>query len=384
MAVQPFALPYSQAAVDDLRRRLARTRWPDTIPGSGWAYGVDLDYMKEICRYWKDEFDWKRQIESMSAFRHYRYASRGVGIHFIHQRGRGPAPIPLILTHGWPGSFLEMLKVIPMLADPASCGADPADAFHVVVPSLPGYGFSDRPSEPGVNPSRIAGLWMDLMQELGYARLAAHGGDWGADVTTLLGLCHPGRVIGIHLSSIPPYQPYLEAGALLSEPEKAFLEEAARWYETSGAYDHVQKTAPQTLAYGLNDSPVGLAAWILEKFRAWADCDGDLERRFTWDELLSNITLYWMTETIHSSSRLYYEDRRTPLHFQKGDYVAVPCGIARFPKREGPWPPRRWVERGFNVQHWREMPRGGHFPALEEPELLVEDIRLFFRPLRSN
>jgi pimeloyl-ACP methyl ester carboxylesterase len=382
--VQRFEVPYSEAAVDDLRHRLERTRWPDAIQGSRWDYGVSLNYMKEICRYWKDEFDWRRQIENMSAFHHYRYASRGVGIHFIHERGKGPAPIPLILTHGWPGSFLEMLKVIPMLADPASCGANAADAFDVIVPSLPGYGFSDRPTESGVNTLRIAEIWIELMKELGYERLAAHGGDWGADVTTLLGLRHPERVIGIHLNSIPPYTPYLEPGTVLSKVEQAFLNDASRWYEQCGAYDHIQKTTPQTVAYGLTDSPAGLAAWILEKFRDWGDCDGDVERRFTKDELLSNVTLYWMTQTIHSSCRLYYEDNRNPLHFQKGDYVTVPCGIARFPKREGPPPPKRWVERGYNIQHWTEMSRGGHFPALEEPELLVEDIRLFFRALRSD
>jgi len=384
MAIQEFQLPYSESAVQDLRERLARTRWPDTIPGSGWDCGVSLDYMKELCRYWKDEFDWKRQIQKMSVFHHYRYTSPGAGIHFIHERGKGPAPIPLILTHGWPSSFLEMLKIIPRLADPASYGGNPADAFDVIVPSLPGYGFSDRPNESGVNTFRIADLWTELMKELGYGRFAAQGGDWGADVTTLLGLRYPERVIGIHLNSFPPYQPYLEAGAVLSEDEQAFLEEASRWYEQSGAYDHIQKTAPQTLAYGLNDSPAGLAAWILEKFRDWGDCEGDIERRFTKDELLSNVTLYWMTETIHSSCRLYYEDHRSPLHFQKGDYVTVPCGIARFQKRDGPLPPRRWVKRGFNIQGWTEMSRGGHFPALEEPELLIGDIRSFFRPLRAE
>lgn len=384
MAIQKFQVPYSESAFQDLRERLARTRWPDQIPGSDWDYGVTLEYMKEICRYWKDEFDWKRQIEKMSVFHHYRYPARGLGIHFIHERGKGPAPIPLILTHGWPGSFLEMLKIIPMLADPAGYGANPADAFHVIVPSLPGYGFSDRPTAPKVNTSRIAEIWMELTQELGYERLAAQGGDWGADVTTLLGLRYPGRVIGIHLNSIPPCKPYLASGAVLSKVEQTFLTEADRWYETSGAYDHIQKTTPQTLAYGLNDSPAGLAAWILEKFRDWSDCDGDIERRFTKDELLSNITLYWMTETIHSSCRLYYEDDRAPLHFKEGDYVKVPCGIALFAKRDGPPPPRCWVERGFNVQRWTEIPRGGHFPALEEPELLVEDIRSFFRPYRSH
>jgi pimeloyl-ACP methyl ester carboxylesterase len=305
MTVHRFDVPCSEAAVEDLRERLVRTRWPDTIPGSHRDYGVSLDYMKEICQYWKDEFDWKRQIERMSAFHHYLYTSRGVGIHFIHERGKGPAPIPLILTHGWPSSFLEMLKVIPMLTDPASCGANAADAFDVIVPSLPGYGFSDHPTESGINTFRIADIWMELMKELGYERLAAQGGDWGADVTTLLGLRHPERIIGIHLNSIPPYKPYLEASTILSEVEQAFLNEESRWYEKSGAYDHIQKTAPQTVAYGLTDSPAGLAAWILEKFRDWADCDGDIERRFTKDELLSNVTLYWMTETIHSSCRLY-------------------------------------------------------------------------------
>jgi pimeloyl-ACP methyl ester carboxylesterase len=383
MAVQAFALPYSEAAVEDLRQRLARTRWPDTIAGSHWDYGVSLDYMKELCRYWQYEFDWKRQIEKMSAFHHYRYTPpRGLGIHFIHERGKGPAPIPLILTHGWPSSFLEMLKIIPMLADPASYSADPADAFDVIVPSLRGYGFSDRTTEPGVNTFRIADIWFELMSELRYDRFAAQGGDWGTDVTTLLGLRHPQRIIGIHLNSIPPYQPYLEPGSVLSDAEQAFLEEERRWYEKFGAYDHLQKTTPQTLAFALNDSPAGLAAWILEKFRDWSDCDGDLERCFTKDELLANITLYWMTETIHSSCRLYYEDARAPLQFQKGDYVSVPCGIALFTKRDGPPPPRRWVERAFNVHRWTEIPRGGHFPALEEPELLVDDIRSFFRPLR--
>jgi pimeloyl-ACP methyl ester carboxylesterase len=380
--MQRFELPYSEAAVDDLRRRLAQTRWPDEIRRSRWDCGIGLDDMKEICRYWRDAFDWRRQIEKMSAFPHYRHRVRGLGIHFIHVRGEGPAPMPLIITHGWPSSFLEMLKIIPMLADPARHGGDAADAFHVVVPSLPGYGFSDRPGEPGVNTSRIAELWLELMSELGYQRLAAQGGDWGADVTTLMGLRHPERIIGIHLNSIPPYQPYIERGTVVSADEQAFLHQSGRRYEQSGAYDHVQKTTPQTVAYGLTDSPAGLAAWILEKFRDWGDCDGELECRFTKDELLSNITLYWMTETIHSSCRLYYEDNHAPLHFRKGDVVSVPCGIARFLKRDGPPPPRRWVERGFNIQRWTDIPRGGHFPALEEPELLVEDIRSFYRALR--
>jgi pimeloyl-ACP methyl ester carboxylesterase len=288
----------------------------------------------------------------------------------------------LILTHGWPGSFLEMLKIIPMLTHPEQYGGDPADSFDVVVPSLPGFGFSDRPTARGMNTFRIADLWADLMQELGYDRFAAQGGDFGASVTTILGLRHADRMLGIHLNYIPgSYRPHLEPGAKLAAIEQASLDDDDRWYAESGAYAHIQRTHPQSLAYGLNDSPAALAAWIVEKFRDWADCDGEVERRFTRDELLSNVTLYWMTETIHSSCRLYYEGRKAPVHFQKGEYVAVPCGIARFP-REEPFPSRPWIERGYNIQHWTDMPRGGHFAAAEEPELLVRDIREFFRRLR--
>ena len=383
MNIQPFSLPYSQAAVDDLRARLAQTRWPDEIPGSGWEYGADLKWMKQICAYWKDQFDWKAQIDGMSRFQHFRYTSEnGLGIHFIHERGKGPSPLPLVISHGWPGSFLEMLKVIPMLTDPAAHGGDPKDAFDVVVPSLPGYGFSDRPTQRGMNSFRIAELWVGLMSELGYRRFGAQGGDWGANVSTALGLRHPEHMVGVHLNFSPgSYMPFLEPGAAISAEEQRFLKHVARWERNLGAYEHIQDIEPQTVAYALNDSPAGLAAWILEKFRDWADCDGDLRRRFTDDELLSNVTLYWMTQTIHSSCRLYYEVARTPLNFQKGDYVSVPCGIAHFPK-EDPFPPRSWIERGYNIQHWTEMPNGGHFAACEEPALLVNDIREFFRPLR--
>jgi pimeloyl-ACP methyl ester carboxylesterase len=382
MSIQPFFIPYSQAAVDDLHARLAQTRWPDEIPGSGWEYGADLGYMRRICTYWKDQFDWKAQVDQMSRFHHFRYTGAGAGVHFIHERGKGPSPLPLVITHGWPGSFLEMLKIIPMLTDPSSHGGDPGDSFDVVVPSLPGYGFSDRPVQRGMNTFRAAELWVGLMAELGYTRFAAQGGDWGANVTSILGMRHPGHVLGIHLNYIPgSYLPYLEPGTAISEEEQSFLKDANRWEQDYGAYGHIQATEPQTVAYALNDSPAGLAAWILEKFRDWADCDGDLRRRFTDDEVLSNVTLYWMTQTIHSSCRLYYEVEKAPLHFQKGEYVGVPCGIAHFPK-EDPFPPRPWIERGYNIQHWTEMPRGGHFAACEEPELLVNDIREFFRDLR--
>ena len=351
--IEPFSLPYSDAAVKDLHRRLEQTRWPDEIPGSGWEYGMELGYMREICEYWKNHFDWKAEVQALSAFHHYRASlndtsSNDIKIHFIHERGKGPAPIPLILTHGWPGSFLEMLKIIPLLTDPASHGGDPAVSFDVVVPSLPGFGFSDRPTNPGMNTFRIADLWVELMKKLGYDRFAAQGGDFGASVSTILGLRHPSHVIGIHLNYIPgSYRPYLEPGTKLDTSEEQSLIDTDNWYTDYGAYAHLQRNTPQTAAYGLNDSPAALAAWIIEKFRDWADCDGDVERRFTKDELLSNVTLYWMTETIHSSCRLYYESKKMPVHFKKGERVRVPCAVAHFPDR-GAFPSttmdRAWVQ----------------------------------------
>jgi pimeloyl-ACP methyl ester carboxylesterase len=382
MRIAPFTIPFSQPAVDDLRERLRRTRWPDEIPGANWEYGVDLKFLQQICEYWRERFDWQAQVERLSIFHHYRYSSEDAGIHFIHERGKGPAPIPLILTHGWPGSFLEMMRIIPLLTDPASHGGSSADAFDVVIPSLPGYGFSDRPTGPGMNVFRVAELWTGLMNELGYQRFAAQGGDLGAGVSTALGLRHPDRIIALHLNFIPgSYRPFLEPDTKLSSAEEEFFKVRGRWTDERGAYAHIQGTRPQTGAYGLNDSPAGLAAWILEKFREWSDCDRDVYRRFTPDELLANVTLYWMTQTIHSSFRLYFEGRKAPLQFGKGEFVQAPTAIAHFPK-ELPFPPRVWIERGYNVQHWTEMPRGGHFAAAEEPDLLAEDLRSFFRRIR--
>ena len=384
MSIERFVIPYSDAAVADLRARLRRTRWPDQVAEAGWRYGADLDSMQELCRYWADGFDWRAQVERLAAFDHFRFQDGETGIHFIHARGKGPAPMPLVVTHGWPGSFLEMLEIIPLLADPAAHGADPADSFDVIVPSLPGYGYSDRPRRAGMNLFHVAEIWVRMMRALGYERFAAQGGDFGAGVTTILGLRHAEHVLGIHLNYIPgSYRPHFRSPEELSPAERRFLDDDARWLEELGAYDHVQRNEPQTLAYGLNDSPAALAAWLLTKFRDWADCDGDLARRFTRDELLAHVTLYWMTETIHSSCRLYHEVKLAPLHFGPGDYVGVPCGIAHF-ALEAPFPPRPWIERGYDVRHWTDFPRGGHFAAWEEPELLAEDVRTFFRPLRRR
>jgi pimeloyl-ACP methyl ester carboxylesterase len=333
MSIQPFAIPFSADKVADLRERLRRTRWPDEVANSVWEYGISLQFLQEVCRYWRNGFDWQFQVKKMSEYHHFRWVSGGFGIHFLHVRGKGPFPVPLILTHGWPGSFVEMLRIIPLLADPSAHGGSADDAFDVVVPSLPGFGFSDRPTEKGMTMFRVAELWTALMGDLGYTRFVAQGGDIGAGVSTALGLRHAENLIGIHLNYIPgSYRPYLPEGVEPQAAEKEFLDRTSRWQEESGAYAHVHRTRPQTAAYGLNDSPAGLAAWILEKFREWSDCDGNLDRRFDRDELLRNVTLYWMTETIGSSMRIYLEDGRAPLHFGPGDFVRVPCALACFPK----------------------------------------------------
>jgi pimeloyl-ACP methyl ester carboxylesterase len=383
MDVQPFTINIPQSTLADLQQRLGLTRWPDEIAGSGWSHGADLNYMQEIVRHWQTRFDWRYQEKAINRFRQFRAEIQGLSIHFIHERADGPGPIPLLITHGWPGSFVEMLKIIPRLTDPVSYGGSAEDSFDVIVPSMPGYGFSDRATQEGMNAFRIAELWAQLMAGLGYKRFAAQGGDWGASVATCLGLLNSENVIGLHLNYIPgSFKPYLDPKSHgLSATETAFLKEQESWLQTEGGYAHVQATKPQTVAFGLNDSPVGLAAWIIEKFRGWSDCGGAVERRFTKDELLTNVMIYWVTQTIHSSMRLYYEGRRQPLHFKEGQSVQVPCAVARFPKEE-PFPPREWIERGYNVQRWTEFTSGGHFAAMEEPELLVEDIRAFFRPFR--
>ena len=384
MEPTPFTINIPEAVLDDLFRRLDMTRWPGESPGASWDYGTDLKYLQELVAYWHTRFDWRAQEQRLNAFQHYKTMVDGLGIHFIHQPGYGPRPMPLIITHGWPGSFFEMYKLIPLLTDPSAHGGDPADAFDVVVPSMPGYGFSDPPTQPGMHVFKIADLWTRLMTEtLGYQRFGAQGGDWGASVTAYLGFAYPEQLIGIHVTSMTRPTPYLGPGSqALSAAERAYLEQREAWLQAEGGYSHIQGTKPQTLSYGLNDSPAGLAAWIVEKYRTWSDCHGDVESRFTKDEILTTITLYWVTQTINSSIRLYYETQRHPWTLQQGEQVVVPSAMAAFP-REISRPPREWGERSFNVQRWTVMPRGGHFAALEEPELLAEDIRAFFRPLRD-
>jgi len=383
MAVQPYKIEIPDSVLDDLKSRLERTRWPDELPGTDWDYGSNLDYVKELVEYWRTKFDWHAQEKLINSFSHFKSEVDGLNIHFIHEKGKGPNPMPLVITHGWPGTFFEMYKVIPMLSDPASHGGDPADAFDVVAPSMPGYGFSDATDKRGLSVLSISDLWAKLMSEnLGYQRFAAQGGDWGARVTAKLGLSHGDKVIGIHTTSTSSPTPYQGPGTReLSEAEKAMLAQRVQWLADEGGYSHIQATKPQTLSYGLNDSPAGLAAWIVEKYRTWSDCGGDVESRFTKDELLTTITIYWVTQSINSSTRLYYESFFQAWDLAKDEKIQVPVAIASFP-RENSVPLREWAERSFNIQQWTDMPSGGHFAALEEPDRLVEDIRKFFRGLR--
>ena len=383
MAVQPYKIEIPDSVLDDLKSRLERTRWPDELPGTGWDYGSNLDYVKELVEYWRTKFDWHAQEKLINSFSHFKSEVDGLNIHFIHEKGKGPNPMPLVITHGWPGTFFEMYKVIPMLSDPASHGGDPADAFDVVAPSMPGYGFSDATDKRGLSVLSIGDLWAKLMSEnLGYQRFAAQGGDWGARVTAKLGLSHGDKVIGIHTTSTSSPTPYQGPGTReLSEAEKAMLAQRVQWLADEGGYSHIQATKPQTLSYGLNDSPAGLAAWIVEKYRTWSDCGGDVESRFTKDELLTTITIYWVTQSINSSTRLYYESFFQAWDLAEDEKIQVPVAIASFP-RENSVPLREWAERSFNIQQWTDMPSGGHFAALEEPDRLVEDIRKFFRGLR--
>ena len=385
MDTKAFHIAIGDDALRDLHHRLTRVRWPRSLAGTGWTEGADAQFMERLVVHWRDRFDWRTHEARLNTLPQFMATVDDQAIHFVHQRGTGPDPFPLVLTHGWPGSFVEMEAILPLLADPARHGGDANDAFHVVVPSLPGYGFSPAPLKPGMGPFKVATLWAGLMQGLGYGRYGAQGGDWGASVSTWLAFQHPECVAGLHLNYVPgSFRPPRGSDAApYSAAEEAFRKQARAWTEAEGAYGRIQGTKPQTLAFGLNDSPAGLAAWIAEKFQSWSDCDGNLEQAFSLDALLTNIALYWFTGTIGSSFRMYLESRLQPVRFSGSQRVLPPLGVAHFP-RELPMPPRSWVERVFTVQRWTEMPRGGHFAAMEAPQELAEEIRAFFRPLRQR
>jgi pimeloyl-ACP methyl ester carboxylesterase len=381
MTPQPFRIRVPDDVLVDLRARLERVRWPDEAPGDEWRYGTSLAYMKELVAYWRDRYDWRAHEARLNELPQFTVPLGDADLHFIHARGVGPRPLPLLLSHGWPGSIWEFHKLIPLLTDPARHGGDPVDAFTVVAPSLPGYGFSFRPNQPRAGIPEIAEIFAGLMRDaLGYRRFAAQGGDWGAFVTARLGLAYPDHLVGIHVNLLglrrdlpPPAHP--------TDEERAYLEALRHWEREETGYQWIQGTRPQTLAYGLTDSPVGLAAWIVEKFRAWSDCGGDVERRFTKDVLLTNVMLYWVTGAINSSFWPYYARRHGGWPIPDGARIEVPTAYASFP-REILHPPRAWAERVFNITRWTVMPAGGHFAALEEPEALAADLRAFFRDLR--
>ena len=385
--VERYELRTDPARLEDLRRRLRATRWPDAPEDVGWSLGVDLDYLRELVAYWIDEFDWPAQEAALDRLPHFRASLGGLGIHFVHARavlpegtGGRAAVLPLVLSHGWPDSFWRYTKVISLLTDPGAHGADPADAFDVVIPDMPGYGYSDRPLRTVLDSIGVAGLWAELMSVLGYPRFGAAGGDIGSGVSRYLALDHPDRVVAVHRmdAGLPVFAGDPDD---LDDDERELLDVSSAWGAREGAYGAMHRTKPQTAAAGLSDSPAGLAAWIVEKMRAWSDCDGDVERAFSKDEILTNVTLYWLTETIGSSMRMYNANGAISAE-QNARRVEVPSGFALFPA-DLVRPPRSWLERVANVARVTDMPRGGHFAPFEQPELYAEELRAFFRPYRS-
>jgi microsomal epoxide hydrolase len=383
--VVPFKIAVPDAVLTDLKDRLARARLPDELEGVGWQYGTNEAYLRELIAYWRDKFNWREQERRLNQFEQYKTNIAGLDIHFIHRRSKHPNALPLMLTHGWPGSFMEFSKMIGPLTDPVAHGGRAEDAFDVVVPSVPGYGFSDRPRKPGYNARQMAGLMVALMARLGYNRYGAQGGDIGAGISIEMALQDPAHMVGLHLNmcNAPPPQGTGDPNAGVPPAELARMRERQEYFsDEERGYSHIQGTKPQTVGYALNDSPVGLAAWIVEKFRTWCDCGGDVEKKFSKDELLTNITIYWVTQTPTSAARYYYEGRHTP--GRPADVrIEVPTGCAVFPK-ELFYSPRSWLERRYNLRRFTDMPRGGHFAALEEPDLLVNDLRAFYRDLRGS
>jgi pimeloyl-ACP methyl ester carboxylesterase len=378
----PFKVTASDEQLADLKQRLSRVRWPDDVADADpWKYGASLGYVKSLTDYWRDRYDWRTHEADLNRFDHFKVKVSDVDVHYIHAVGKGPAPMPLLISHGWPGSVHEFHKIIPMLTDPASYGGDAADAFTVIAPSLPGYTFSHTAGRR-FSVQEIADLFAELMTDvLGFTRFAAQGGDWGGFVTSRLGHAYPERLAGIHLNLLSlrrdtpmPQNPTFE--------EKLYFEQRAHWMAEEVGYTWIQGTKPQTLAFSLTDSPVGLAAWIVEKFHRWSDHKGDLDGYLGKDAILTDIMLYWLTGAIGSSFWPYYARMHGPWPIPDGAVIKVPMGYAEFPK-EILRPPRSLAEKMYgDIRRWSKMPKGGHFAALEQPELLAHEIREFFRPLR--
>ena len=380
MNIKPFRIEVGDAMLADLKARLGNTRWPEAELVEDWSQGVPLAWLQEVCRYWAEAYDWRKREAALNRFPQFTTEIDGLDIHFVHTRSPHPNALPLVVTHGWPGSIVEFHKVIEPLADPVAFGGDARDAFHVICPSLPGFGFSAKPRSTGWGVDRIALTWGKLMARLGYDRYGAQGGDWGSAVTTALGALDTEHCAGIHITLAMATRPQVQGEPTLEEARA--LRGIKYYADHDSGYSKQQSTRPQTVGYGLTDSPAGQAAWILEKFWAWTDCDGHPENVLTRDELLDNVMLYWVTATAASSARLYWEsfgpERRT-VH-----KVGVPTGVAVFPREIVP-PVRRWMEANFtNIQHWTEMAKGGHFAAFEQPKAFIDDVRAFFWKLRGN
>jgi pimeloyl-ACP methyl ester carboxylesterase len=373
--IRPFTIDVPDELLDDLRRRLHATRWPDREVVDDWSQGIPLAYVRDVCEHWADTYDWRARESALNRFDQYVTEVAGLDVHFVHQRSPHPDALPLLITHGWPGSIVEFHKVIEPLVDPTAHGGDAADAFHVIAPSLPGFAFSGKPTEPGWGVEKIADVWAELMSRLGYERFVAQGGDWGSAVTWAIGAQHPDRCTAIHVTLTMSAGP--QAAPETAEEMHA-LERLKHYVDWDSGYSTQQKSRPQTVGYGLADSPAGQAAWILEKFWSWTDCDGHPEHVLTRDELLDNVMLYWVTNSATSSARIYWESfgraaRQT---------VGVPCGVSVYPKEIVP-PVRQWVEAiATDIRYWAEHDRGGHFAAFEVPDTFVADLRAFARPFR--
>ncbi len=379
-AVEPFRVEVAEDVLADLRERILDTRWPDQLADAGWDYGTDLGWLRRTAAYWADGYDWRQAEAALNTWPHLLTTIDGQRIHAIHARSPHPDALPLLITHGWPGSVAEFLEVIGPLIDPTVDGGDPADAFHVVAPSLPGYGWSGPTTERGWDVKRSAGAFAQLMARLGYDRYGAQGGDWGSFVTRHIALLDPEHVVGIHLNMIMAGPGEGDDPTDVTPHEAGLLARGQEYFAEGSGYMAIQSTRPQSLAYGLNDSPVGLLAWIGEKFHAWTDNDGDVEDAVSLDALLTDVTIYWVTQTAGSSARMYYESLNS-MAVATPPVTGLPVGVASFPK-EILGAARKWAERDHNIVHWTEMPRGGHFAAMEEPDLFVADVRTFFRGLR--
>jgi pimeloyl-ACP methyl ester carboxylesterase len=384
--IQPFTVAIPQATLDDLQTRLRNARWADDFANENWAYGANTAYIKELADHWLHRYDWRATEARINEFANFKTEIDGVPIHFIHEKGKGPGPMPLILNHGWPWTFWDYQKLIGPLSDPAAHGGDPADAFEIIAPSLPGYGFSSPLRKTGINFATTADLWVELMARLGHQRFATQGADWGAFVSAQLGHKYPDHLFGLHIQLLAPLDAFTGPRPDVADygpDEQDILARDSYFYAAEMGYAMLQATKPQTPAIALNDSPIGLLAWIVEKRRSWSDSKGNVESRFTKDELIDTVMIYWLTGTYGTSARYYYEAAHNPWQpsHDRHPVVQAPTGVARFPN-EVVMQPRAWAERYYNIANWTPMAEGGHFGAMEQPEALITDLRNFFRRYR--